>query len=61
MERLEEAIKAALAKRGLKFTLKKEQFECISPMVLNDRDVLAVFNTNWLWEITDFPAITRHI
>ena len=47
MERLEEAIKAALAKRGLEFTLKKEQFECISSMVLNDRDVLAVLPTGY--------------
>ena len=46
MENIERAIKAALEKRGLDFSLKDEQFKCISAIV-NGEDVLAVLPTGY--------------
>ena len=47
MERLREAIKSVLIKRGFEFTLKEKQLECISSIVCDRRDVLAVLPTGY--------------
>ena len=47
MERLREAVKSVLIKRGFEFTLKEKQLECISSIVCDGRDVLAVLPTGY--------------
>ena len=47
MERLREAAKSVLIKRGLEFTLKEKQLECISSIVCDGRDVRAVLLTGY--------------
>ncbi len=47
MEKLKRAIQNALAKSSLHFTLKKEQMECISSVVTDGKDILAVLPTGY--------------
>ena len=47
MQRLREAVKSVLIKRGFEFTLKEKQLECISSIVCGGRDVLAVLPTGY--------------
>ena len=46
MERLKEAVKGLLIKRGFDFMLKEKQLECILS-ILNGKDVLAVLPTGY--------------
>ena len=47
MERLRKAVKSVSIKRGFEFTLKEKQLECISSIVCDGRNVLAVLPTGY--------------
>ena len=47
MEKLKRAIQNALAKSSLHFTLKKEQMECLSSVITDGKDILAVLPTGY--------------
>ncbi len=47
MEKLKRAIQNALAKSSLHLTLKKEQMECLSSVITDGKDILAVLPTGY--------------